>query len=105
MNKYRNKPKIIDDIRFASIREANRYLELKLLKRAGEIQDLELQPSFDFPIKYESGRKIRYVADFRYIDCDTAKVIVEDVKGVHTPVYKIKKAMLRYFHGINVIEL
>lgn len=36
-SKYRNKPIWIDGIRFDSIREGNRWQELRLLERAGEI--------------------------------------------------------------------
>lgn len=104
MNKYRNKRTEIDGIAFPSKKEARRYAELKILLKAKKILHLELQPEYEFPIKYDSGRHIKYRADFRYIDCESAKVIIEDVKGMKTPVYKIKKAMMRYFHGIEVNE-
>lgn len=44
MNKYRNKKVQVDMYVFDSIRESQRYKELKLLERAGTITDLELQP-------------------------------------------------------------
>lgn len=105
MSKYRAERTSIDGIKFQSKREAQRYVELKLLKRAGKIQDLKLQPAYKFPIMYDSGRHIFYRADFKYFDGDTAKVIVEDVKGMRTQVYKIKKAMMFYFHGIEIVEI
>lgn len=46
MNKYRNKKAIVDDYIFDSIQESRRYKELKLLLKAGEISNLELQPRF-----------------------------------------------------------
>ena len=46
MNKYFNKKITVDGIKFDSKKEANRYNELKLLKRAGLIEELELQKTF-----------------------------------------------------------
>lgn len=43
MAKYKNKKITLDGITFDSRKEANRYRELKLLERAGEIHTLELQ--------------------------------------------------------------
>ena len=50
MNKYRNKKVIVDDYIFDSIQESRRYKELKLLLKAGEISNLELQPRFYYKI-------------------------------------------------------
>lgn len=92
MNKYRNKKVIVDEKEFDSKREGNRYKELKLLERAGEIKDLELQPRFllqdSFKKNGRTFRKIEYVADFKYIG--NGKTIVEDVKGIQTDVFKLK---------------
>ena len=70
---------------------------MKLFLKAGLIRNLELQPRFllqdEFFDKNEvKHKKIEYVADFMYID-KCGKTIVEDVKGVLTEVYKIKKKM------------
>lgn len=96
-SKYRAKKTIIDGIKFDSKREANRYCELKLLEKAKEIRDLELQPRFLLQDKFvdkqgKTHRKIEYVADFMYVDKDN-NTIVEDVKGVMTDVYKLKKKL------------
>lgn len=92
MNKYRNKKVIVDEKEFDSKREGNRYKELKLLERAGEIKNLELQPRFllqdSFKKNGRTFRKIEYVADFKYIE--NGKTIVEDVKGLQTDVFKLK---------------
>ena len=77
---------------FDSAKEAQRYRELTLLERAGEISNLELQPRFllqeSFKKNGKTYRKIEYVADFRY--AENGKTIVEDVKGLQTDVFKIK---------------
>ena len=96
-NKYNAKKITIDGHDFPSTREAERYCELKLFLRAKEIRNLELQPRFllqDGFVDKEGNehKKIEYVADFMYVDKD-GKTIVEDVKGVLTDVYKLKKKM------------
>lgn len=92
MNKYRNKKVIVEDYVFDSIQESKRYKELKLLLRAGQISNLELQPHFllqdSFMKNGKTFRKIEYIADFKYIE--NGKTIVEDVKGIQTEVFKIK---------------
>ncbi len=92
MNKYKNKKVQIDMYVFDSVRESQRYKELKLLERAGEISNLELQPRFllqdSFKKNGRTFRKIEYVADFKYIE--NGKTIVEDVKGMQTDVFKLK---------------
>ena len=91
-NKYKNKKTQVDMYVFDSAREAKRYKELKLLERAGEISNLELQPHFllqdSFKKNGRTYRKIEYVADFKYIE--KGKIILEDVKGIQTDVFKIK---------------
>ena len=96
-NKYNAKKRTIDGHTFPSKREAERYCELKLFLKAGLIRNLVLQPRFLLQDEFfdKNGvkhKKIEYVADFLYIDND-GKAIVEDVKGVLTDVYKIKKKM------------
>ncbi|MDD6906583.1 MAG: DUF1064 domain-containing protein [Finegoldia magna] len=96
-SKYRAKKAEVDGIKFDSKREAERYCELKLLEKAKEIRNLELQPRFLLQDKFKdkmgtTHRKIEYVADFMYVDKDDKK-IVEDVKGVMTDVYKLKKKL------------
>ena len=92
MTKYHAVPTVIDGTRFASKREATRYQRLLMLQAAGEIRDLELQPRF--PLTINGFRVGTYVADFRYCTRD-GRVVVEDVKGVRTPVYRLKSKLLR----------
>ena len=77
---------------FDSAKEAQRYIELKLLEKAKQISNLELQPRFllqdSFRKNGKTYRKIEYIADFKYIE--NGKTIVEDVKGLQTDVFKIK---------------
>lgn len=99
-NKYNAKKTMIHGTWFDSKKEADRYLELKLLERAGEITNLELQPQYVFKL---NGVKIcTYRADFRY--CEDGLSVVNDVKGYKTQIYKIKKKMMKAFYGIEILE-
>lgn len=98
MNKYGNKKVLIDGIKFDSMAEGRRYKELKLMQRAGIIKELQLQPKFllqeSFKKNGKTYRKIEYSADFKYIE--KGKVVVEDVKGKETEVFRIKHKLFEY---------
>lgn len=109
--KYGNKKTEVDGITFDSRKEANHYAELRILEKAGEISNLELQMPFVLqPAFVHKGKKyqsIKYVADFVYTDVDGRKV-VEDVKSPATrkdKVYQLKKKMMLYVHGIEIREI
>lgn len=102
-SKYRNTKLVLDGLTFDSKAEAARYGHLKLRQRIGEIDNLELQVRF--PLVVNGSKVTTYVADFRYREVATGAVIVEDVKGVRTPVYKLKKKLMKAVHGIDVIEI
>ena len=103
MTKYRAQPVEIDGIRFASKKEGRRYKELCLRKIAGEIDALELQPSYQIIL---NDRKIcKYIADFRYQDKVLGREVIEDVKGVRTPLYKLKKKLVEAQYNIEVSEI
>jgi len=98
--KYGNKKNVVDGIKFDSLKEANRYCVLKLLAYAGEIQDLKLQVSFPFVVnRVKIGS---YKADFVY--SKNGAIVVEDVKGIKTQVYRLKKKLLKAIYNIDIIE-
>lgn len=107
-NKYQNSHIEINGIRFPSIKEGNRYHELWLMEREGEISDLRLQEEFVIQNAYrrpEDGKKvaaIKYLADFTYTQ--NGLQIIEDAKGIKTPVYKLKKKLLAK-QGIEIKEV
>jgi hypothetical protein len=103
--KFGNKPVEIDGKKFASKREANRYAELKIMHRIGEIVELECQPRYALTI---NGVKVgTYVADFRYRTVADGTTVVEDVKSepTKTPVYRLKKKLMLALYGIDVKEV
>lgn len=101
-SKYGAKKTEVDGFVFASKREAARYSELKLLERAGEIKKLELQPKFDLMVK--NIHVAYYIADFMYFD-EKDRLVVEDVKGVKTDVYRLKKKLMKVLLDIDITEV
>lgn len=105
-SKYRAVPTVVDGHRFASKAEARRYSELRLLEKAGKIRWLVLQPVFEFVVNEHLVAKYR--ADFSYYESLSAvreQIVVEDVKGVKTPVYKLKAKLMKALHGIEIREI
>ena len=98
MSKYQNKRTQIGMYVFDSIAESKRYKELALLEKAGQIKELKLQPKFllqeGFKKNGKTYRKIEYIADFMYIE--NGKIIIEDVKGMETEVFKLKRKLFEY---------
>lgn len=127
---YRNKSKYnakkveIDGIRFDSVKESRRFLELKAMQEAEVISDLRRQVKYVLiPAQREPetvgkrGGKIKgkllerecsYVADFVYKDAQ-GNTVVEDVKGYRGggayELFKIKRKLMLYVHGIKIIEI
>jgi hypothetical protein len=88
------------------MKEANRWCELKMLEKAGKIQDLQRQVKFELIPKQDGERAVHYVADFVYVE--DGKKIVEDVKSAATKKnkeYVIKRKLLLWRHGIRIKEI
>lgn len=123
-SKYGAEKTVVDGMTFDSRKEANRWGELCLLERAGEIKNLRRQVEYVLiPEKREpptvgkrggvkEGRVIqkavKYKADFVYEDKE-GKTIVEDVKGYKGggayAVFVIKKKLMCQVFGIDVREI
>ena len=108
-SKYGNRKAKVDGIVFDSVKEAVRYRELRLLERAGEIHDIRRQQKYTLiPAQYRDGkcaeRECAYYADFVYTD-KSGRTVVEDTKGVRTKDYIIKRKLMRYIFGIEIIEI
>ena len=103
-SKYHNRRVTVDGISFQSVKEASRWQELRLMERAGEITLLARQVKIELVPKSNLFRAVYYVADFVYVDKRTGKTVYEDVKGVRTDVYKLKKKLLYWRHGIEIKE-
>ncbi len=92
-----------DGVVFDSKREEARYLELKMLERAGKIHGLELQPKFECLVK--GTHVCTYIADFGYID-DEGYHVVEDAKGYKTAIYRLKKKLVEaLYYPVKIQEI
>ena len=113
--KYGNKKVTVDGIEFDSIKEANRYAELRMLQKCGVIKDLELQKKFILIPAQKIANKVverecSYIADFVYQDIKSGITIVEDVKGYRDPSsaayakFVIKRKLMLKEYGIRIRE-
>lgn len=120
-DKYGRKKVTFDGLKFDSEKEMYRYIRLKSMLEDGLISDLRMQVPYEvIPAVYEKVEKqlktkvkmvtkcvqraAYYVADFVYKDKDGNEV-VEDVKGMRTEKYLLKKKMMRAFLGITIKEV
>lgn len=107
-NKYHNKKVEYDGHKFDSQKEKAYYIKLKLMEKADEIFDLELQKEFvlieTFKLNDKTYRKMSYKADFTYLDRD-GKYHVIDTKGFRTKEYLLKKKLMAWKYGIEIEEV
>lgn len=110
--KYRNlkTERMVDGrrIAFDSRKEAQRYDQLKAMLKRGEIENLRMQQDFTLIEAYTSAsgervRAMRYRADFTYYR--DGIFTVEDVKGMKTKEYQMKKKLMMEKYGIEVREV
>ena len=102
----------IDGVKFASKKEARRYVVLRDQERAGEIRALRLQVRYKLHAGSARGFAASgievgdYVADFTYEERDGSswRFVVEDVKGMRLPLYTWKKRHLYAEYGIKIKE-
>jgi hypothetical protein len=100
-SKYKAIKTVIDGITFASKKEAKVYCDLKIMMAAKEILGFTLQP--EFPIFINGKKVFKYIADFRVL-YEGKPEEFWDVKGVRTPIYRLKKKCVEAEYGIKIIE-
>lgn len=111
--KYGNRKITVGGETFDSQREYDRYCQLRLMEKAGMIKELRRQVKYVLiPAQKKDGkvaeRECAYYADFVYLEkvgLGEWKTVVEDAKGMKTEVYKIKKKLMRYVHGLEIKEV
>ena len=89
-HKYNAKRLFRDGRVWDSTGEYERYAQLKLIAFAGEISELECQPTYEL-----TRARIKYRADYTYIE--NGRRISEDFKGVRTPRFNIICKLWRYY--------
>ena len=108
--KYHNKKVVRDGETFDSVKEYHHWIELCLMEKAGLISDLQRQVKYVLIPSQKEGKKTierecSYRADFVYTDNETGETVVEDVKGMRTEVYKIKRKLMLWVHHIKIVEV
>ena len=99
--KFRSQPTEVGGIKFPSKKEAKRWVELQDAEARGVISDLKRQVRFRLDV---NGVLVcSYVADFTYTN-GAGQYVVEDSKGFLTPVYRLKRKMMKACHGITILE-
>lgn len=118
--KYNAQKIVFNGEKFDSKKELQRYKQLLEMQEQGEIHSLARQvefilipnqrePStFSKKGKEKLGKviehRIKYIADFVYIDKNN-KYVVEDVKGIKTKEYIIKRKLMLFVHNIKIKEI
>lgn len=93
---------------FGSLKEGRRYIELRHLEIAGAITGLTLQPRFPLEITHTGSGKNTivgaYVADFEFYDVASGTPVIEDSKGVRTPMFTFKRKLVEALYDITITE-
>lgn len=102
--KYRAKPTEVDGIRFASKKEAARWKELLVLQASGVVKDIQRQ--VEYRLEFAGQLLCKYRADFVYDEMRKGlwHSVTEDVKGYKTPMYALKRKMMKVMLGIEIRE-
>lgn len=108
-SKMGNRLTVVDGVTFHSGWEAERYGELQIWHRAGQIFGLERQVKFELwvpsTITGKTEKVGSYIADAVYkLD---GKLVIEDAKGdlKTTPEFKLKQKLMKVLYGFDVIEV
>lgn len=100
-SKYRNTRVVVDGITFDSKAEARHYGFLKIARESGHLK-FEMQVPYRFEV---NGKLIAtYRADF-VVTWKDGRVEVQDVKGVRTKEYILKKKLMSALYGIEIREI
>lgn len=103
-SKYHNIICAHDGMRFDSIKERTRWLELKIFQGAKEISLLQRQ--VPFPVIVNNILICKYYADFTYMK--NGRLVIEDCKSVFTrkdPVYRLKKKLMKATLNLDITEV
>ena len=103
-NKFGSEKVVVNNLIFDSKHEYQRWMELKVLEKLGEITELKRQVKYELIPRQEGERACNYLADFVYKD-DEGKTVVEDAKGARTKDYIIKRKLMLHKYGIKILEV
>lgn len=96
-SKYNAQKRTVDGMKFASIKEANYYQKLMMMKQTGEILFFLRQIPFHLP------GNVKYVLDFMEFWKD-GRIRYVDVKGHKTKEYIRNKKLVEALYPITISE-
>lgn len=99
-NKYGAIKTEYNGVVYDSKAEANRATELDLLVRTKVIENVQRQVKF--PVVINGVKVFVYIADFTYQYTGTGLTVIEDVKGVRTAMFNLKKKCVEAQYGVTI---
>ncbi len=109
MSKYNAKKMSEDGYIFDSMVEHRRYLYLKMFQLTGVVQNLKVHTRIELlpAMRKPTIRAVVYEADFIYDElADGAwRTVVEDVKGMRTPVFNLKLNLLERLARSGMLDI
>lgn len=96
-HKFHNIPTSVGNAKFSSKKEAKYWQELQMAIQSGDLLFALRQA----PFHLKSG--VRYVVDFVEF-WSNGDVRFVDVKGLKTPMYKVKKKLVEAEYPITILE-
>lgn len=105
VGKYGSIQRIVDNIKFPSIKEAEYYILLKSKLLGGDIKGFKRQVKYE--LRVNEVLVCSYICDFVVSNWDGTWEVI-DVKSDFTrkiPLYKIKKALMQAVHSIKIKEV
>ena len=99
--KYGNKTTEVGGHKFDSRKEARFFLQLQ---QDPTVKSIQTQVVFELIPKQKGERACSYKADF-VVEYHDGRTVVYDVKGMKTDVYRIKRKLMLWVHGIQIKEV
>ena len=99
--KYGNKATETNGLMFDSKKEARFFLQLQ---QDPAVKSIRTQVKYELIPKQQGERACSYVADF-VVEYHDGRTVVYDVKGMKTDVYRIKRKLMLWVHGIQIKEV
>ena len=100
-SKYGNKTTEVGGRKFDSRKEARFFLQLQLDQT---VKSIRTQVKYELIPKQKGERACSYKADF-VVEYHDGRTVVYDVKGMKTDVYRIKRKLMLWVHGITIQEV
>ena len=100
-SKYGNQQTEVAGKKFDSKKEARFFLQLQ---QDPMVKSIRTQVKYELIPKQKGERACSYKADF-VVEYHDGRTVVYDVKGMKTDVYRIKRKLMLWVHGITIQEV